>query len=407
MLDMHRNGPAGANTSSRTFEIPFSLVEGGPLYQLWRRTRLSGDALRWPLRRVLAAVLLAWLPLLLLSMAEGNAWGHGVALTFLLDIETQVRVLVVIPLLILAEVVVHRELPRVVRCFVDHGLIRDAERPRFDAAIASALRLRNSVAAELLLIAFVYGVGVLVIRRTQFALDVSSWYGVAKGDHPHLTLAGWWGALVSVPLLQFLMVRWYYRFFIWARFLWQVSRLDLRLEPTHPDATAGLHFIALAGRSYRFVLLALGAALSGMIASRIFYSGAALLDFKVEIIGTVALLIFIVLGPMLVFTPKLIAVRQQGMAAYGDLGQRYAREFDRKWMRADHPSDEPLLGSADIQSLADLRNGFLVIKDIKIAAFDMKNVSALAVITVVPIAPLLLTTFSVEQILDRVLKALF
>jgi hypothetical protein len=143
-----------------------------------------------------------------------------------------------------------------------------------------------------------------------------------------------------------------------------------------------------------------------MIANRIFFAGAALLEFKVEIIGTAALLVFVVLGPMLAFTPKLIATRREGLLRYGELGQRYAREFDRKWVRDGGPADEPLLGSADIQSLADLRNGFLVVKDIKPVPFDLKNVVTLVAVTLLPVAPLLLTTFSVEQILERVLKVL-
>jgi hypothetical protein len=355
---------------------------------------------------VIVAILLAWVPLLLLSMAGGTAWGDGVAVTFLRDVETQVRLLIVVPLLIVAEIAVHRKLPAVVRTFVERGLVPDAARPQFDAAIASALRLRNSVVAELLLIAFVYGVGVLVLRRTLFALDVSSWYAALDGGQWQLTPAGWWGALVSVPLVQFLMMRWYFRLFIWARFLYQVSRLDLRLEPTHPDATAGLHFVAMAERAYRPVLLALGAALSGMIANRIFHTGAALLDFKVEIVGTVAVLVLLVLGPMLAFMPKLIAIRREGLERYGELGQRYAREFNRKWMGSSGPPGEPLLGSADIQSLADLRNGFLVVKDIRVAPFDMRNVVALVVTTLLPVAPLLLTMFSVAQIVDLVLKVL-
>ena len=48
---------------------------------------------------------------------------------------------------------------------MEHGLIPDAARPRFDAAIASAMRLRNSAMAELMLIVFVYGVGVLFLWR--------------------------------------------------------------------------------------------------------------------------------------------------------------------------------------------------------------------------------------------------
>src|SRR5512139_194533 len=272
----------GANETS-VKELPdFSLVSGGPLFRLWRRTRLAGDALELTHRRVLVTVLVAWLPLLVLSIAEGRAWGGSVVLTFLRDNETQVRLLIAVPLLILAEVKVHRELPLIVQRFVENGLIPDAARARFNAAIASAMRLRNSIVAELLLIALVYGVGILFIRRTQFALDVNTWYASAQDGRLRLTYAGWWGAIVSMPIVQFLCVRWFFRFFVWARFLWQVSRIDLNLEPTHPDCTAGLHFIALAERACRPVLLAMGALLAGMIANKIFYTGAALLEFKVE-----------------------------------------------------------------------------------------------------------------------------
>jgi hypothetical protein len=407
MLELQHEVPSGADEKYLKELGNFSLISGGPLFQLWRRTGLTGDALQMPHRRVLVAVLLTWVPLLLLSMVDGRAWGDSVVLTFLKDVETHVRLLMAVPLLILAEVKVHRELPTILRCFVDRGLISATERPRFEAAVASAVRLRNSIVAELLLIVLVYGVGILVIRRTQFALDMDTWYASARDGQLRLTYAGWWGALVAMPVVQFLCVRWFFRFFVWGRFLWQVSRIHLNLEPAHPDCTAGLHFIALTERACRMVLLGLGAVLAGMIANKIFYSGAALLAFKVEIVGLVALLVFMILGPMLVFTPQLLDAKHRGIAEYGRLGQRYAREFDRKWVRGERAAGEPLLGSADIQSLADLRNSFVVVKDIHWAPFDMKNVLTLVVITLIPVAPLLLTTFSLEEILDRLLKTLF
>jgi hypothetical protein len=407
MLEVQHDAPSGADVNDRKEFGDFSLISGGPLYQLWRHTRLAGDALQWTHRRVLVAVLVTWVPLLLLSMVDGRAWGGSVALTFLKDVETHVRLLIAVPLLILAEVKVHRELPSILRCFVDRGLVSVADRPRFDAAVAAAVRLRNSVAAELLLIVLVYVVGILIIRRTQFALAMDSWYASMEGGRLQLTHAGWWGALVAMPVVQFLTVRWFFRFFVWGRFLWQVSRIRMNLEPAHPDCTAGLHFIALTERACRMVMVAMGALLAGMIANKIFYSGAALLEFKVEVVGMVALLVFMVLGPMLAFTPQLIEAKHRGIAEYGRLGQRYAREFDRKWVRGDNPAGEPLLGTADIQSLADLRNSFVVVRDIQWAPFDLKNVATLAVVTLIPLAPLLLTTFSVEEILDRLLKTIF
>jgi hypothetical protein len=407
MPKSHPEASSGVSKTPVKELSAFSLVSGGLLYRFWRRTRLSGDALELARRRVLVTALVTWVPLLLLSIAERNAWGGSGRVMFLQDVETQLRLLVAAPLLILAEVRVHRVMPQIVGLFVERGLIPDAARSQFDAAIASAMRLRNSVVPELLLIVFVYSVGVPFVWRDRVALGVTSWYATVEGGSLQPSLSGWWAGLVSMPVFQFLLVRWGFRFFIWARFLWQVSRMKLKLEPTHPDGTAGLHFLARTELAYNMVPLALGTVLAGMIANRIFYEGAKLLDFKVEIVGTVGLLAFLVLGPLLVFTPQLRAARREGMEEYGSMGQQYAREFNRKWIRGSRPDDEPLLGSADIQSLADLHNGYEVVEGIGWMPFGRKYVTWLAGTTLLPVAPLLLTTFSVEQLLERVLKALF
>ncbi len=386
----------------------FSLVSGGPLYQLWRRARLTDDALQLTPRRIIVMVMLAWVPLLLLSVAEGHAWGDSVALTFLQDVEMHVRLLIALPLFIAAEYLVHQRLPPVVNLFLKRGLIPDAARAQFDAAIDAAMRLRNSITPELLLIAFVYGFGVLFVWRTQWALDVTSWYSVAaEGTLQQPSLAGWWAGCVSMPLAQFLILRWYFRLFIWWQFLWRVSRIELNLIPSHPDGAAGLGFLSKTSRAYSLVLMGQGAVLAGMMANRIFYAGANLLDFKVEIVGTVGLMMLAVLGPLLVFVPKLRMIRRVGKDEYGTLAQRYVREFDRKWLRGGAVADEPLVGSADIQSLADLRNSYAVVEDMKWAPFTLQNVLQLAVTTLLPVAPLLLTVFSMEQLLDRMLKVLF
>jgi hypothetical protein len=291
--------------------------------------------------------------------------------------------------------------------FLERGLIPAAERPRFDAAITSAIRLRNSVTAELLLISIVYGVGVLFVWRTQVALDITSWYGAAADGKLLPSLAGWWLGCVSLPLFQFLLLRWYFRLFIWARFLWQVSRLELSLMPTHPDRSGGLGFLAGVSSAFTPVLLAQGTLLAGVMANRIFYAGAKLTEFKPEIVGLVAIMVFAVLGPLLVFLPRLAAAKRVGSREYGTLAQRYVREFDRKWVRGGAPADEPLLGSADIQSLADLGNSYAVVKEMTWVPFTLRNVLQLAVITLLPVGPLLLTIIPLEELLDKLLKMLF
>lgn len=51
----------------------FSLVLGGPLFQLLRRAHLSDDALTLAKKRVVVIALFAWLPLLLLAALQGQA----------------------------------------------------------------------------------------------------------------------------------------------------------------------------------------------------------------------------------------------------------------------------------------------------------------------------------------------
>ena len=85
----------------------FSLVLGGPVFQFFRRTHLSGTTLELLYRRALVITAVAWLPLAILSLASGRTFGSAVALPFLRDIETQARFLVALPILIAAELIVH------------------------------------------------------------------------------------------------------------------------------------------------------------------------------------------------------------------------------------------------------------------------------------------------------------
>jgi len=103
----------------------FSLVLGGPLFQLLRRAHLTDEALTLLRQRILVFALCAWLPLLVLAALDGQAWGGRAAVPFLLDVDVHVRFLVALPLLILAELVVHQRMRVVVTQFLERQLIPD------------------------------------------------------------------------------------------------------------------------------------------------------------------------------------------------------------------------------------------------------------------------------------------
>jgi len=178
----------------------FSLVLGGPLYQLLRRLHTSGPALELLARRMIGMPLLAWLPVLALTAYEGVAAGNAVAVPFLYDFGAHARFLVAIPLLLLAEVGVHLRMRPVVGHFVEAGIITPQVLPQFRAAIAWSLRLRNSLAVELTLAVLVFGFG-WMFWKGGMSLDVSTWYAISSGGGRHLTAAGQWYAHVSIPLL--------------------------------------------------------------------------------------------------------------------------------------------------------------------------------------------------------------
>lgn len=395
----------GGNPAAEPYD--FSLVLGGPLYQLFRRAHLSGDTLELLQRRILTIALFAWLPLLVLSVVEGHAWGGSVTMPFLKDVDAHVRFLIALPLLVLAELVIHQRMRPLIRQFVERGLIADSARAKFDAALASAARLRNSVAAEVGMIALVYGVGVMIIWRTHAAVDVASWFGVPVNGKMQPSLAGWWFGCVSLPLFQFILLRWYYRLFIWARFLWQVSRMELKLVPTHPDRCGGLVFLEEVCIAFAPLLLSQGTLLAGTIANQIFYAGAKLPQFKVEIIAMFVVALLAVLGPLLVFIPVLANTKRVGLREYGSLAQRYVHGFDEKWLRGGAPAEEAFVGSGDIQSLADLGNSFEVVRGMRLLPITKEAVLRLAVFTLLPLLPLLLTMLSLEELLGRLLKVVF
>jgi hypothetical protein len=384
----------------------FSTVLGGPLFQLYRRAHLSGDGLELAARRIIVVPLIAWLPLFILSLIEGTAT-QGVREPFLYDPDVQIRLLVALPLLVGAELLVHRRMRIVTREFLNRGLMNDAARERFDAALSSGMRLRNSVLAELLLLAFVYVIGVGVAWPRLAALHIDTWHRVMVGTETHVTLAGWWYRLVSLPLFQFILFRWYFRLGIWAWFLVRVSVCGLQLTPTHPDRCGGLGFVGEFGYAWVPILFAQGALFAGVTAAGMFYEGRTLLSYAPALVTFVVIVLLIVLGPLAVFFPILTRTKRTGLREYGAVAQNYVRDFDRKWVHSGHAAKEPLLGSSDIQSLADLANSYQIIAGMRFIPITPDIALRLVLATVAPILPLVLTIIPARELIGLLLKGLF
>jgi hypothetical protein len=385
-------------------EQGFSFVLGGPLFKLMQRAHLSDEALRLVQRRLLMAFLVMWAPLAVLAAAGGVLVGPGVRVPFLEDIGIQARLLVVTPLLIIAELVVHRELRPVIAQFRVRKLVPRAQLAEFDAALADTVRWRNSVAVEAVELVLVYVLGLLFTARRYSLLGAGLWYH--GKDAGGLSLAGVWLVFVSLPLLQFLLLRWYFRLFIWARFLWRVAKLDLDLDANHPDKAGGLGFLTESLIAFIPLALAHGALVAGMIADRIFFGGAKLIDFEIELLAGTVFMLLLFAGPLLIFAPRLAHTKREGLRSYGATGQVYVKAFRDKWItpKAPPPEGETLLGTGDIQSLADLSNSFSVAAEMRIVPITPRSLIYFLAAFIAPILPLVLTVTPLDKLIGQLIS---
>ncbi len=151
-------------------------------------------------------------------------------------------------------------------------------------------------------------------------------------------------------------------------------------------------------------LLAQSCLLAGYLADRLLYEGATLRAYYFEIGGLALFLCLLALGPLCVFTPRLLRARIRGLQVYGRLASDYVIDFDRKWISGERLPDEPLLGTGDIQSLADLANSFAVVQSIIPFPFGRNSLVGLVIIIVLPLLPLLLTMFSFQELVIRLIN---
>ena len=392
------------NQNTNQTSHPFELMEGGPLFNLQKRVGLIKQNAPHVKRRALLAATFTWLPLLILSALRGTAFGHSVPVSFVRDFSAHTRFLLAVPLLVLAEVVVGPRIAAAAGHFVKSGVVIEKDFQKFDEIVDVTLKARDSALAEIVTLLLAYIFSIVAFKQT--AMHVSSWYGTRADSGNSLTWAGIWLVGFCIPLYQFLIFRWLWRLFLWFRFLARVRSLDVQLFPTHPDEAAGLGFVGGAQRFFGIILFAFSVGSAGVIAKSVVYDKTPLENFAPAIATYVVVALIIVLGPLVLFTRTLLKAKRVGLMQYGSLATAYTGSFHKKWIERRNPDDEQLLGTADIQSLADLGNSYTTIAKMKPIPLDPRTIIHLVVASLLPMTPLLLTIMPLKDVLKLLLKVL-
>ena len=392
---MHDQGHAHAE---------FSLLEGGPAHWIQQRLGLikPGAPNLWG--RVGLAVLVTWVPMLVFSLMEGLAYGSRVKLPLLCDFAAYTRYLFAVPLLILAEGLVERRVAEAAKHFIASGLIKESDHPRFDDAVKRCRAWRDSALAECVVLV-VAVIGVILVSR-EFPFDFSSWMSIVSETGHRRTPAGWWYLVVANGLFQFLAWRWVWRLIIWYRFLWLMSRLDLRVIPTHPDRSAGLGFIGDTQRMFWGIVFGISAAVAAVLANEVVYGDVPLKHYQFSIAAYAIVVLLIFMAPLLMYSPTLVEAKDKSLREYGALAVAHNHMFHRKWVHGENPGADRVLGTPEISSLADLGAAYDILAEMRAVPFDPADVVVLLLASLVPMAPLLLTIMPLDNVLELLEKLL-
>ena len=355
-------------------------------------------------RRVVVAVAAGWGVPALLVVASTLAGGDGDLTSFLGDFGVHTRSLVAVPALILAEPDCLPWLRRIVATFVNEQVVAGNEVARFQAALASARRYLDSPLMEILTVGVAYAI--VAILMTYFSGSIGPGWQLGAGrGRPGLSLAGWWYALVGLPILLVLFLSWLARVTVWAVFLARVARLDLRLVASHPDGVGGLAFVSTSLRGFRFVSAATGAILAGSMANQILEHGISPFAFRRVVIGLLVVNVILFAGPLMVFVRTLRETKRRGIFVYGTLAADVGHAFEARWLReeADWAASLKVTDFSATTDLYSIVANVHGMREVPFRLIDLMGPVAGAALPLVPVALLAVPISEIVSALAQVL----
>jgi hypothetical protein len=340
-------------------------------------------------------------PASLVTTARAGVGGE-IKIPFLRDFAVNVRLLVAIPILILAESSIDRRWRALVLEFLRSELVDEKTLSSFEAVLQRTTRWRDSFLPEVLMAITAIFPSIFLVKTELLMTGTSNWHNLGAGK---LSAAGWWFNFVCTPIFRFLLLRWLWRMSLWTSFLFSVSRIKLFLVATHADLAAGLGFLSEGQKAFSPIVFAGGAVVAAEVGNAIAYQGATLSALKFPMIGYGILAITFLILPLLVVTPALVKIKRKGMLQYGAQVTIHNQLFERKWVQDEYPAGETLLGNPDASSLADLGASFTVVREMRLVPIDKPTLIALAMSAALPMLPVVFYAIPASELI-RMIKIL-
>ena len=377
-----------------------SLVRGGPFYRAQVKFKLV-ESERWNVgRRILFAIAITWLPLVVIRLLH-NPRGIVQLLT---DYRIDARFLIAGPVLFLAEPIMEARFRVLVEHIRDSHLLVGPDLARMYEIIAGLRRLRDSVVPELVIL---LAIVVSAVRSYKFmAMESIGNLAFQSPTGVHLTPAGWYWMVFSAPFYRFLGALLLWRWLLWTIFAFRLSRLNLRLIPSHPDETGGLGFLSISTQAFVPLAFSLTTTVGASFRNSILNEGQHLVNFKGPGIALVVIIFAIALLPLLFFVPKLLPLRRKGILDYSIIGHMQSSAFHEKWILHGAEHEAEVMDAPEISTLCDYNSAYRNVENMYPFPINKEALTGLALAIAIPAIPVILAEIPINVVLQDLLSAL-
>jgi len=378
----------------------FLLSEGGPFYRALERMRLHNRQGKL----AIVGLCITWLPLVIITAMEGTLYS-GTHLPFLKDVAMQARILMAIPMLIMIKLVIDSKVFAVAK-YISESLLSPEERQLTLATILlRTKKLASSALTEIILLLIVIGSTVSLVKGGAYsALEAgtTSWMTSGVDGNQALSFAGYWAVIISIPLFQFLLLRWLWRYFVWIWLLFRFSKAQLNLRPTHADRSGGLGVIMIAQRAFSLIFVAGSVSISGQLIAQLLEHPDSFNTIRSMGFAYIIICIVFLLFPLLFFAGKLFKIKNEGLLHLSNLGATLSGKFEREWVN-DSPIEKRIEETkVDPSMIYDYSGMYESLQQLRTVPVLPRDIISMAVPLFVPFLPIPFIHYSVAELLQKI-----
>jgi hypothetical protein len=387
------------DSPARYTQGDISLARGGLLYRFLKLIRVDDDE-HWNIgRRILFVLVVVWFPVFAIQLVAAPSQ----VLQSLLDYRLEARALAAVILIVALPIMDSR-----FRLLIEHiresKLLIGPDLEEMDRVLTRLRRVRDSFLPEALFL-----VAVAVRAATSYSFIVAQTSGDLSYQNStggHLTAAGWYGLLVSVPIIQFLALVVLWRWLLWTIFAFRLSRMNLRLVPSHPDENGGLGFLSISTQAFAPFCFAVSLIVGASFRNDIMHNGKHLVNFKGPGLALVVILFAAAVLPLLFFIPKLLPLRRKGILQYSIVGHMQSIAFHDKWVHHGEEHEDEAMAAPEMSTLCDYNSAYKNVEDMYPIPIDKEALMGLAISIAIPALPVILAEIPIQTVLQDLFSTL-